>query len=78
MTAHIGILAHSAEGATLCYRTVWLEGIRRMGAHNHPQITLTGVAMHHAMEYWQSGALEQLRGMPQVMLAEAIDPEREP
>ncbi|HET9427991.1 MAG TPA: amino acid racemase [Allosphingosinicella sp.] len=63
MTGHIGILAHSAEGATLCYRTVWLEGIRRMGAHNHPQITLTGIAMHHAMEFWQRGALGRLRGL---------------
>lgn len=61
MTAHIGILAHSAEGATLCYRTVWLEGIRRMGPHNHPQITLTGIAMHHAMDSWAQGDLERLR-----------------
>ena len=61
MSLHIGILAHSAEGATLCYRTVWLEGIRRMGAHNHPQITLTGVAMHHAMPAWQKGDLDALR-----------------
>ena len=30
---HIGILAHSAEGATLCYRTMWMEGVRRLGAH---------------------------------------------
>ena len=41
---HIGILAHSAEGATLCYRTMWMEGVRRLGAHRHPEITLTGVA----------------------------------
>ncbi|HYN46075.1 MAG TPA: amino acid racemase [Allosphingosinicella sp.] len=58
---HIGILAHSAEGATLCYRTAWLEGIARMGPHNHPEITLTGVAMHHALEAWDRGDLETLR-----------------
>jgi len=46
MTLHIGILAHSAEGATLCYRTAWLEGIARMGPHNPPEITLTGIPMH--------------------------------
>ncbi len=63
MTAHIGILAHSAEGATLCYRTVWLEGVRRLGPHNHPQITLTGIAMHHAMEAWERGDLVSLRGI---------------
>jgi aspartate racemase len=46
---HIGILAHSFEGASLCYRTVCLEGIARLGPHFHPEITLTGVAMHHMM-----------------------------
>ena len=61
MTLHIGIVAHSAEGATLCYRTMWLEGIRHMGAHNHPQITLTGIAMHHLLAAWESGDLQTVR-----------------
>jgi aspartate racemase len=60
---HVGILAHSAEGATLCYRTTWLEGIHRLGPHNHPQITLTGVAMHLAMDAWQRGDLPALRAL---------------
>jgi aspartate racemase len=63
MTLHIGILAHSAEGATLCYRTAWLEGVRRMGAHNHPEITLTGVAMHHALPDWEANDLAALRAL---------------
>jgi aspartate racemase len=50
MMKHIGILAHSFEGASLCYRAVCLEGIRRLGPHFHPEITLTGVAMHHMMD----------------------------
>ncbi len=58
---HVGILAHSAEGATLCYRTAWLEGINRLGPHNHPEITLTGVAMHHALGAWERGDLAALR-----------------
>jgi aspartate racemase len=58
---HVGILAHSAEGATLCYRTVWLEGIDRLGPHNHPEITLTGVAMHHALGAWERDDLAELR-----------------
>ncbi len=61
MTLHIGILAHSAEGATLCYRTAWLEGVARMGPHNHPEITLTGVAMHTALPAWETGDLAALR-----------------
>jgi aspartate racemase len=60
---HIGILAHSAEGATLCYRTMWLEGVRRLGPHNHPEITLTGVAMHHALDAWNRGDLPRLRSI---------------
>ena len=47
---HIGILAHSAEGATLCYRTTWMEGVRRLGPHRHPEITLTGVAMADSLD----------------------------
>ena len=60
---HIGILAHSAEGATLCYRTMWLEGVRRLGAHRHPQITLTGVGMADSLGDWERGDLAALRGM---------------
>ena len=37
---HIGILAHSFEGATLCFRTACLEGVKRLGAHMHPEITI--------------------------------------
>jgi aspartate racemase len=61
MTLHIGILAHSAEGATLCYRTMWLEGIRRMGEHDHPEITLTGVPMARSLDDWATGDLAALR-----------------
>lgn len=60
---HIGILAHSAEGATLCYRTCWMEGIARLGPHNHPQITMTGIAMHHAIPAWERGDLAFLRAL---------------
>ena len=60
---HIGIVAHSAEGATLCYRTCWMEGVKRLGPHNHPQITMTGIAMHHAMDAWERGDLAALRAM---------------
>ena len=47
---HIGTLAHSAEGATLCYRTAWMEGVRRMGPPLRPAITVTGIVMHLAIE----------------------------
>ena len=60
---HIAILAHSFEGATLCYRTMCLEGVARLGPHRHPEITLTGVAMHHMLDAWDRGDLPTLRAM---------------
>jgi len=63
MSLHIGIVAHSAEGATLCYRTMWLEGIRRLGPHHHPEITLTGIAMHHSLSAWERGDVQFLRNV---------------
>jgi aspartate racemase len=60
---HIGILSHSFEGATLCYHTVCLEGVRRLGPHKHPEVTLTGVAMHHMLDAWERGDNAELRAM---------------
>lgn len=60
---HIGILAHSFEGATLCYRTMCLEGVARLGPHRHPEITLTGVAMDLMLDAWNRGDLPTLRAM---------------
>jgi aspartate racemase len=37
---HIGIVAVSAEGAALCYRTICLEGAGLLGPHNHPEVSL--------------------------------------
>jgi aspartate racemase len=37
---HIGIVAVSAEGAALCYRTICAEGAAILGPHDHPQITM--------------------------------------
>ncbi len=59
---HIGILAHSFEGATLCFRTACLEGVKRLGPHMHPEITMTCNAMALVLEAWERGDNEQLRG----------------
>lgn len=40
MTAHIGIVACSAEGAALCYRTICGEGPALLGAHAHPEVSM--------------------------------------
>jgi aspartate racemase len=58
---HIGILAHSFEGAVLCYRTACLEGVKRMGPHSHPEVTLTGIGMAELLDAWESNDLPALR-----------------
>jgi aspartate racemase len=40
MPQHIGIVACSAEGAALCYRTICAEGAALLGPHAHPEITM--------------------------------------
>jgi aspartate racemase len=37
---HIGIVACSAEGAALCYRTICVEGAQFLGAHDHPEVSM--------------------------------------
>lgn len=49
MTQHIGIVAGSAEGAALCYRTICLEAPAIMGEHNHPEITMNSMPMAEQM-----------------------------
>jgi aspartate racemase len=58
---HIGILAHSFEGATLCFRTACLEGVKRLGPHMHPHITMTCSPMALVLEAWERGDNEKLR-----------------
>ena len=40
MTRHIGIVACSAEGAALCYRTICNEGAQWLGPHGHPEVSM--------------------------------------
>jgi aspartate racemase len=49
VTQHIGIVAGSAEGAALCYRTICLEAPAFMGEHNHPEITMNSLPMASVM-----------------------------
>jgi len=49
VTQHIGIVAGSAEGAALCYRTICLEAPAIMGEHNHPEITMNSIPMARHM-----------------------------
>lgn len=57
MLRHIGILAHSADGAGLCYLEMVREGARHLGAHNHPEITLSILPMGPRLDSYNSNDL---------------------
>lgn len=40
MAKHVGIVACSAEGAALCYRTLCAEAPAVMGEHRHPEVSM--------------------------------------
>jgi len=49
MPKHIGIVAGSAEGAALCYRTICLETQELLGEYNHPEVTMNSIPMARHM-----------------------------
>jgi aspartate racemase len=76
MAQHIGIVACSAEGAALCYRTICLEAPAIMGEHNHPEITMNSIPMARHMRYiresdWKSAAQLLLASVQKVAQAGA-------
>ena len=60
---HVGIIGHSFEGATLCFHEVCADGVRRLGPHLHPEVTMTVQAMHHMLDAWEGGDNAALRAM---------------
>jgi aspartate racemase len=58
---HLGILAHSAEGAALCFLAFCQEGFRRIGPHDHPDVTLDCIAMARSMLAWDEGDYVAIR-----------------
>ena len=63
VTKHIGIVAGSAEGAALCYRTICEEAPALMGEHNHPEITMNSVPLAEHMRYIRANEWEVLAGV---------------
>jgi len=55
MAKHIGIVAGSAEGAALCYRTICLEAPAILGEHNHPEITMNSMPLAGYMRQIYAG-----------------------
>ncbi|WP_067796350.1 aspartate/glutamate racemase family protein [Actinomadura formosensis] len=65
---HLGILAHSAEGAALCFRTFCHEGFRELGPDDHPDVTLDLIALARSMPAWDAGDHDSIRAT----LAESV------
>ena len=55
MPKHIGIVACSAEGAALCYRTLCAEAPGRMGEHMHPEVSMHTHPLGEYMIHIRSG-----------------------
>jgi aspartate racemase len=54
---HIGVLAHSADGAALCFLEMVREAGRRLGAHQHPEITLSILPMAPTLAHYERNEL---------------------
>ncbi|MFE0839685.1 aspartate/glutamate racemase family protein [Achromobacter insolitus] len=65
---HIGIVACSAEGAALCYRTLCAEGAQHLGPHTHPEISLH---THSLADYVACLDRADLAGVAALMLSSA-------
>src|SRR5579884_3171736 len=60
---HLGILAHSVEGAALCFRAFCQEGFRQLGPHNHPDVTLVCITMARSMPAWEAADSAPIRAI---------------
>ena len=58
---HIGILAHSADGAALCFLEMVRESARRLGEHDHPEITLSILPMAPVLAAYDGADLGAVR-----------------
>jgi aspartate racemase len=68
LTQHIGIVACSAEGAALCYKTICVEGAGLMGPHAHPEVSMH---THSLADYVERLDRGDRAGVADLMLSSA-------
>ena len=68
MAKHIGIAACSAEGASLCYRTICVEGERLFGEYGHPEISMHTPSFADYMAFIDK---DDWKGVAELMLGSA-------
>src|SRR5262245_7306176 len=65
---HIGVVACSAEGAALCFRTICAEGTALLGPHAHPEVSLHCHPLADYVPFFDRGDIE---GVGELMLSSA-------
>ena len=65
---HVGIVACSAEGAALCYRTLCTEAPKILGPYAHPEVSLHG---HSFADYDARITRDDWAGVAELMLDSA-------
>jgi aspartate racemase len=68
MAQHVGIVACSAEGAALCYRSICLGGADLLGPHDHPEISMHTHSLGAYMNYIER---DDWAGVGSLMLSSA-------
>ena len=68
MAGRIGIVACSAEGAALCYRTICVEGAQLLGGHGHPEVSMH---THSLADYMTCIYRNDWQGVGELMLSSA-------
>lgn len=69
MAKHIGIVACSAEGAALCYRTICAEAVALMGEHMHPEVSMHTHPLADYVPHIRSG---NWTAVAELMLSSAV------
>jgi aspartate racemase len=65
---HIGIVACTAEGAALCYRTICAEGAQLLGPNEHPEVSMH---THSFARYAECMRRNDWQGVGELMLSSA-------
>ena len=68
MTAHIGLVGCSAEGAALCYKTLCVEGAASLGGYDHPEVS---IHTHSLGDYVRCLDADDWEGIGELMLSSA-------
>jgi aspartate racemase len=63
MSKHVGIVAVSAEGAALCYRTICAEGSAVLGRYAHPEISMHTYPLAEYMRHIEADRWQDVGSM---------------